>query len=130
MTDPITDMLNRIRNAQLVRHEVVEIPFSGIKFKIAEILKKQGFVLDYKKMGKATGKLIKIDLKYTEEKEPAISGFKRVSKPGQKIYKRAKEIRRVKGGSGMAIVSTSKGVMTGEEARKQKIGGEILCEIW
>ncbi len=130
MTDPITDMLNRIRNAHLVRKEVVEIPFSSIKFKIAAILKKQGFVLDYKKMGKATGKLIKIDLRYTEEKEPAISGFKRISKPGQKIYKRAKEIRKVKGGSGMAIVSTSKGVLTGGEARKQKIGGEILCEIW
>ena len=130
MTDPITDMLNRIRNAQLVRHEVVEIPFSNVKFNIAKVLKKHGFVLDYKKVGKAIGKVIKIDLKYTEEKEPAISGFKRISKPGQKIYKRAKEIRMVKGGSGVSIVSTSKGVFTGRDARKQKIGGEILCEIW
>ena len=130
MTDPITDMLNRISNAQAVKHETVEIPFSKFKLKIIEILKSKGFILDFKKREKKGTGVIRINLKYTSEGTPAISGFKRVSKSGQRIYKKTKEIRKVKGGYGQAIISTSKGLMTNKEAREQKLGGEVLCEIW
>lgn len=125
--DPIANMLTQIRNAQAVHHQTVNIPFSNIKLKIAEILKKEGFVLDFQKKGR---KLIRIDLKYSEDGTGAISGCQRVSKPGQRIYKKAKEIKRVKGGYGIAIISTSKGLMTDKEARKQRLGGEVICEIW
>jgi len=128
--DPITDMFNRIRNAQAVHKETVEIPFSNPKLKIAEILKSEGFIFDFKKRGRRAKRIIKIDLKYLDNKTPSISGFKRISKPGQRIYRKAKELKPVKSGYGKAIVSTSKGLMTGREARKQKLGGEIICEVW
>ena len=127
--DQITDMLNRIRNAQAVLHPKVEVLFSNLKYEIAKILEKQGFVEKVIKSGKKTKKTIEITLKY-EDKVPVISGLKRISKPGQRIYLPAKKIRRVRGGYGIAIISTSKGLMIGKEARKQKLGGEILCEIW
>ena len=130
MTDPITDMFNRIKNAQAVRHKTVEIPFSKMKKKIAEILKKEGFIEDFKQIGKVPKKVIKIKLKYDDNLIPAISGIKRISKPGQRIYKKAKEIKRVKGGYGIAIISTNQGLITDKEARKRKIGGEVICEIW
>jgi len=130
MTDPITDMLNRIRNAQAVRHRTVEIPHSNLKYKLAEILAKNGFVSKIEKKKRKNKKIIKIYLKYNPDNTPFISGLKRISKPGQRIYKKAKEIRKVKGGYGIAIVSTSKGLMTDKEARAKKIGGEVLCEIW
>lgn len=123
MTDPITDMFNRIRNAQLVNKETVDIPFSNIKLKIAEILKTSGRILDFKKRGRKPHQVIRVEM-------PAISGFKRVSKPGQRIYKKSKEIKRVKSGYGIAIVSTSKGLMIDKEARKKKLGGEVMVEIW
>lgn len=129
MVDPITDMLNRIRNSQDVLHPQVEIPFSLLKYEIAKILEKKGFVEKASKLGKKEKKTIEIVLKY-ENKVPAISGLKRISKPGQRIYFKSKKIRKVKGGYGISIVSTSKGLMTGKEARRQKLGGEILCEIW
>jgi len=130
MTDPITDMFNRIKNAQAVRHKTVEIPFSKMKKKIAEILKKEGFIEDFKQIGKVPKKVIKIKLKYDDNLIPGISGIKRISKPGQRIYKKAKEIKRVKGGYGIAIISTNQGLITDKEARKRKIGGEVICEIW
>lgn len=129
MTDPITDMLNRIRNAQAVNHLTVDIPFSNLKNEIAKILEKENFIEKIEKKNKKTKKVIEIALKYTD-KTPAISGLRRVSKPGQRIYVSAKKIKKVKGGYGFAIISTPKGLMTDKEARKQKTGGEILCEIW
>lgn len=130
MTDPVTDMLNRIRNAQAVLEETVDIPLSNLKYEVAKILEKGGFVAGVEKKGKKTKKVIEITLKYNE-KVPAISGLKRISKPGQRIYKRAKELKPVKGGYGIAIISTSKGgLMTDKEARKQELGGEVICEIW
>lgn len=132
MTDPVTDMLNRIRNAQAVSKKTVDIPISNLRYEIAKILEKGGFVAEVEKKGKKTKKVIEITLKYNE-KIPVISGLKKISKPGQRIYKRAKELKPVKGGYGIAIISTSKGgggLMTDKEARKQKLGGEVICEIW
>ena len=130
MTDPITDMFNRIRNAQAVAHKTADVPFSNLKFKIAEILKKQDFILNFKKRGRKPHQLIRLELKYDSDKLPALAGFKRVSKPGQRIYQKAKAIRKVKSGYGTAIVSTSRGIMIGKEARKKKVGGEIMVELW
>jgi small subunit ribosomal protein S8 len=127
--DPVTDMLNRIRNAQAVLHPQVSLPFSNLKYEIAKILEKKGLVEKVAKIGKKEKKSIEITLKY-DNKTPAIMGLKRVSKPGQRVYLSAKRIKPVRGGHGLAIISTSKGLMTAREARKQKLGGEIICEIW
>jgi len=129
MTDPITDMLNRIVNAQAVGNLTVDLPFSNLKYQILEILEKNGLIKKIEKKGRKIDKTITITLKY-EDKEPAISGFKKISKPGQRIYCSWHEIKRVKSGFGLAVVSTSKGLMIDQEARKQKIGGEILFQIW
>jgi len=129
MTDPIADMLTRIRNAQAVLKPEVFIPFSKIKYQIAKILEKEGFVESAEKKGRGVKRKIKIVLKY-DDKTPAISGLKRISKPGQRIYLPVKKIKPVRGGFGIAIISTSKGLMTDKEARKKKLGGEIICEIW
>jgi len=127
--DPIADMLTIIRNAQAVLKETVVVPYSGIKFEIAKVLKKENFIEEIEKKGKKIRKTIEIKLKY-KDKEPAISGLKRVSKPGQRIYTAAGDIKGVRGGYGITIISTSKGLMTGKEARKQNLGGEILCKVW
>lgn len=129
MPDPISDMLCAIRNAQAVKHPTVSIPFSNLKYEIAKILEKNGLVEKIVKIGRKTKRFIEITLKY-EENLPVISGLKRISKPGQRIYLPAKKIKKVKGGYGIAIISTSKGLMTDKEAKKQKLGGEIICEIW
>ncbi|MCX6721916.1 MAG: 30S ribosomal protein S8 [Candidatus Staskawiczbacteria bacterium] len=129
MTDPITDMLNQIKNAEAVGKTEVSVPLSKIKNEIAMILSKEGFVGEVKKVAKDKNKILKITLKYNSE-IPAIAGFKRISKPGQRIYQGFAEIKRVRGGFGMSIVSTSKGLMTNKEARHQKLGGEIICQIW
>ena len=128
-TDPISEMLTKIRNASAVSIEAVEIPFSKLKYEIAKILERKIFVDKVRQKKRREGSAIEIILKY-EQKIPVISGIKRISKPGQRIYHRYTEIRRVKGGYGTAIVSTSKGLITDEEAKKQKVGGEIICEIW
>ncbi len=127
--DPISDMLNQIRNAQAVSKETVDVPFSNLKYEIAKILKKEGFVDKIEKKGRKTKRTIEITLKY-ENKVPVISGFARISKPGQRIYFKAKKIKRVKDGYGIAIISTPKGLMTNKEARREKLGGEIIAEIW
>jgi small subunit ribosomal protein S8 len=127
--DPITDLLNRIRNAQAVLKPAISLPFSNIKYEIAKILEREGLVGKVEKEGKKVKKTLEIELKY-DGKEPLIAGLKRVSKPGQRIYLPAKDIRSVKGGYGFAIISTSKGLLTDKEARKQRIGGEIICQIW
>jgi small subunit ribosomal protein S8 len=136
MTDPISDMLNRIRNAQAVLQPSVSIPFSELKYQIAKILEKENFVGSVEKKGKKIKKTIEIVLKYKKDQEiggkqvSIISNLKRISKSGQRIYVGSKDIKGVRGGFGLSIISTPKGVMTGKEAKKNKVGGEILCEIW
>jgi len=129
MTDPITDMLNQIRNAQAVAKAEILIPHSKVKNEIASILSSEGFVGEVKKTANGNKKMLKIHLKY-DNGVPAIAGLKRISKPGQRIYERAIEIRKVHGGYGIAIVSTSRGFMTSKDARRQHLGGEIICNIW
>jgi small subunit ribosomal protein S8 len=129
MTDPIADMLNRIKNAQAVDHATVELPFSNLKYEIAKILERRGFVGPIEKKGKKVKKTMEITLKYNDQ-EPAILGVKRVSKPGQRIYLSYGQIRKVKGGRGLSVISTSQGLMTDQEAKKQRLGGEVICEIW
>ncbi|UCE97346.1 MAG: 30S ribosomal protein S8 [Dehalococcoidia bacterium] len=129
ISDPIADMLTRIRNAVMARHENVNIPASRMKLYIAKILKQEGFVSDYEVMGTQPHRQIKIILRYYNN-TPVISGLKRVSKPGLRVYSQRNEIPRIFGGQGIAILSTSKGVMTGSKAWRQGIGGELLCYIW
>jgi len=129
MTDPITDMLNQIRNAEAVEKPEVLIPFSNLKNQIGMILAQEGFVQEVKKVAKDKNKIMKIVLKY-DNGIPAIEGAKRVSKPGQRIYVKSNDIRKVRGGFGISIISTPKGLMTNSQARKSKLGGEVLLEIW
>ncbi|MDI6602926.1 MAG: 30S ribosomal protein S8, partial [Patescibacteria group bacterium] len=126
--DPISDMLTAIRNALIVKHATVRVPFSNLKYGIVKILEKEGFIEKVEKKRKRSKRFIEITLKYTDNL-PAISGLKRISKLGQRIYSSRRKIKRVKSGYGMAIISTSKGLMTDKEARKQKLGGEIICEV-
>lgn len=131
VTDPIADLLTRIRNAQMAQHRVVEIPASKVKKRITEILYEKGYILKYKFEEDNKQGIIKIALKYDEAtKEPAIRTLERVSRPGLRQYAKPADIRRVKNGLGIAIVSTSKGVMTDKEARTQNVGGEVLCNIF
>lgn len=129
MIDPITDMLNQIRNAAAVQKAEVLIPLSKAKYEIASILLRENLISEAKKTTKGKIKLIKIGLKY-DNGVSAISGLKRVSKQGQRIYAGSKELKQVKGGYGISIVTTSKGLMTNKEARKNKLGGEVICEVW
>jgi small subunit ribosomal protein S8 len=128
-SDPIADMLTRIRNAVMVHHDSVLVPASKMKLAIAKILKDEGFVSNYEVLKDKPHRAIKIHLKY-ENNVPGVTGLERVSKPGLRVYVEKKEIPRVAGGLGIAIVSTSKGVMTGQQSWRQGIGGEILCYIW
>jgi len=129
VTDPIADMLTRIRNAVMVRHDSVLVPSSKIKMAIARILKEEGFIKEFDIIKSEPQQTIRIHLKYDEDKEPILSGLERVSKPGLRVYVGKNEIPRVAGGMGIAIVSTSKGVMTGQQAWRQGIGGELLCYV-
>jgi small subunit ribosomal protein S8 len=129
-TDPIGDMLTRIRNASAARHEKVLVPKSRLKIRIAEVLKEEGFIKDFVLHQDGTQGAISILLKYSGDREPAISDIKRVSKPGLRRYVPTDAIPRVLNGMGVAILSTSKGVMVDREARKQKVGGELICTIW
>jgi small subunit ribosomal protein S8 len=129
VTDPIADMLTRIRNAIMVRHDSVLVPASRTKLAIARILKEEGFITNYEVVGKPH-RTIKIQLRYFEANQPAISGLRRISKPGLRIYVQKKEIPRVYGGLGISILSTSAGLKTGQQAWKQGTGGEILCYVW
>jgi small subunit ribosomal protein S8 len=130
MTDPIADMLTRIRNANIVRHEKLEVPASKIKREVAEILKREGFVRDVEFVEDSKQGIIRIFLKYGSNNERVITGLKRISKPGLRVYAKANEVPRVLGGLGIAVVSTSNGVMTDKEARQQQVGGEVLAYIW
>lgn len=131
VTDPIADFLTRIRNAQMAKHRIVEIPASNVKKRMTEILYDKGYILKYKFEDDNKQGLIKIALKYdAQTKEPAIRSLERVSRPGLRQYAKPAEIRRVQNGLGIAIISTSKGVMTDKEARVQNVGGEVMCYIY
>ncbi len=130
VSDPIADMLTRIRNAILAKHDSVLVPSSRMKLSIARILKEEGYVNDYEVLRGKPHRVIKIHLKYIDNNKAVISGLERVSKPGLRVYVQRKEITRVYGGLGIAIVSTSKGVKTGQQAWRQRIGGELLCYVW
>ncbi|BCJ87325.1 30S ribosomal protein S8 [Effusibacillus dendaii] len=130
MTDPIADMLTRIRNANMVGHEKVEIPGSNIKRQIAEILKREGFIRDAEFIPDNKQGIIRVFLKYGQGNEKVITGLKRISKPGLRVYAQREAIPRVLGGLGIAILSTSKGVMTDKEARRSHVGGEVICYVW
>lgn len=130
VSDPIADMLTRIRNAIMVRHDSVLIPASKMKLSIARILRVEGFISDYEVLRGKPHRAIKIHLKYDDNNQPVLSGLERVSKPGLRVYVQQKEIPRVYGGMGVAILSTASGVMTGKQAWRQGIGGELLCYIW
>jgi small subunit ribosomal protein S8 len=129
-TDPIADMLTRIRNAGMAKHATTEMPSSKIKVELAKLLKSEGYISEYsvKEVGKF--KVLTVVIKYTEEGKALISTLKRVSKPGLRIYMKSKNLPRVLGGLGVAIVSTSKGLLTDRKARKENIGGEVLCYVW
>ncbi|MBM3166014.1 MAG: 30S ribosomal protein S8 [Chloroflexi bacterium] len=129
VTDPIADMLTRIRNAIMARHDSVLIPASKTKMSIARILKDEGFISDYTVLRGKPQRMIKIVLKYIDE-QPAVVGLERVSKPGMRVYVGKREIPRVYGGLGITMVSTSKGIMTGQEAWRKNLGGELLCSVW
>ena len=130
MTDPIADMLTRIRNANTAGHATVEIPASKMKKSIAGILKEEGYITDFEVIDDNKQGIIKITMKYGADKERVISGIRKISKPGLKSYAKASELPRVLGGLGIAIISTSKGVVSDKEARKLGIGGEVICYVW
>jgi len=130
MTDPIADMLTRIRNANVVRHDVLELPSSKVKAEIADILKREGYVRDYEVVEDNKQGVLKVFLKYGSNEERVITGLKRISKPGLRVFAKADEVPRVLNGLGIAIVSTSNGVLSDKEARSQQVGGEVLAYVW
>src|SRR6266436_2864516 len=130
MTDPIADFLTRIRNGLSADHETVDIPASKFKIELARILREQGYITDYSTEPGRVGEVLRVTLKYTENRKPVITGMERVSRPGRRTYVGAGEIPKVLGGMGTAIVSTSKGVMTGHDARRKGVGGEVVAYVW
>lgn len=130
VTDPIADMLTRIRNAVAVGHERVAMPASKLKVNIARILADEGFIDRYEVSGNGHRSELELVLRYAERRRPVIEGLKRVSRPGHRVYAGAKDLPRVQGGLGVAVVSTSQGLMPDREARKRRLGGEVLCEVW
>jgi small subunit ribosomal protein S8 len=129
-TDPIADMLTRIRNALVARHDFTDMPASKLKIALAEVLKKEGYVKDLEPREEAGRKVLRIHLAYADGREPVIMGLHRISKPGLRVYAARREIPRVYGGLGVAVLSTPQGVMTGKEARRKGVGGEVLCYVW
>lgn len=132
MTDPIADMLTRIRNANTAMHDEVSMPSSQQKRALAEVLRKEGYIISYSEIDDARkpGKTLTIEMKYSPERDRVISGLRRVSKPGLRIYRKRGDIPRVQGGLGVAVVSTNRGLMSDREARMNRMGGEILCFVW
>ena len=130
MTDPIADMLSRIRNANNARHKSVDVPCSKIKKEIAKILLDEGYIKGYDVVEDDKQGMIKIDLKYSQDGERVISGLKRISKPGLRVYVKCDDVPKVLGGLGIAIISTSKGIITDKMARQEKVGGEVICYVW
>ena len=130
MTDPIADMLTRVRNALIARHPKVDVPASRLKMEIARILKEEGFIMNFKLAEDGAKKSIRIYLKYTPGNMPVISRIERISRPGCRVYVGSKDVPRVLGGLGINILTTPRGVMTGAAARKENVGGEVLCQVW
>ena len=130
LTDPIADYLNRIRNAIAAEHPEVEVPSSRLRKEMTRILKEQGYISDFTIEPTAVGEVVKIELKYTEDRRPVISGMQRVSRPGRRRYANHERVPRVQGGMGTAIVSTSRGVMTGHDATRNGVGGEVVAYVW
>ena len=130
MTDPIADMLRRIRNASTVSHETVDIPASKLKVELARVLKEEGFIADYAVKEEGKFKVITITLKYDMNRKPVITKLERISKPGLRHYSKAKKLQKVLGGLGVAIISTPKGLLTDRKARKENVGGEVLCYVY
>jgi small subunit ribosomal protein S8 len=130
MTDPIADMLTRVRNANTALHDSVEMPGSTLKAEVARVLKEEGYISDYELREASVGTELVIRLKYSRDRRRVISGLKRVSKPGRRVYADRTTIPRVLGGMGVAVLSTSQGVITGHEARRRGIGGEVICSVW
>ncbi len=130
MTDPVADMLSRIRNGIQAHHDRVELPASKLKVEIARILKSEGFISNYKLIEDKVQSTLRVYLKYSDDGEPVIHGIERISRPGRRVYRNKQEIPRVLGGLGLAIVSTSKGVLAGHDAVKYGVGGEVLCQVW
>ena len=129
-TDPIADMLTRIRNANMVLHPEASMPSSKLKVEVAKILAAEGFIDSYKEEEADVGKQLTVRLRYTDDKTRVLKGIKRVSKPGNRVYKKANDLPRVRGGIGVAILSTSQGLLSDREARRANVGGEVLCEAW
>jgi small subunit ribosomal protein S8 len=130
LSDPVSDYLTRIRNGLSSQHREVEVPASRLKKEMSRILKEQGYIVDYALEPRPVGETIRIQLKYTEDRQPVITGMERVSRPGRRRYVKGTEVPRVLGGMGTTIVSTSRGVMSGHDARAQRVGGEVIAYIW
>ena len=130
MTDPIADMLTRMRNATMARHDHLIMPASKMKAAIAKVLKSEGFIRDFETFEEGSRRFIRVHLSYTDKREPLLSGLKRVSRPGLRVYVQKREIPRVYSGLGIAILSTPKGILTGQQAWRQQTGGEVLCYVW
>lgn len=130
MTDPLADFLTRIRNAQRAGHEKVEVPSSKLKMGVAKVLKREGFIKNYKLIQDNKQGILRVYLKYTDDDEPVIRGLRRISKPGRRVYAGYESIPPVKGGFGVTVLSTSQGIITDKEAVARKVGGEVLCQVW
>ena len=130
MTDPIADLLTRVRNANMVKHASVDVPASNVKTKIVEILLEEGYIKGFDVIEDGKQGLIRIELKYGDSKERVITGLKRISKPGLRVYAKKTDVPKVLGGLGVAIISTSNGIITDREARKLEVGGEVICYVW
>jgi small subunit ribosomal protein S8 len=130
LTDPISDMLTRMRNAILIKSEKVDMPASKMKVEIAKILKEEGFIKSYKIIKDKKQGILRVTLKYTSENEPVVSGLKRISKPGRRVYVGKNEVPRVMGGVGIAIITTPKGILSDKGCRNEGVGGEVLCYVW
>ena len=129
-TDPIADMLTRVRNASQARHTVVDVPFSKIKLALAKIMAQEGYIAAYDIREEARRKILRLQLKYDAQRRPVVNGLRRVSRPGLRVYAGMHDIPRVLGGMGTVVISTNRGIMTGREARRRHLGGELIAEIW
>lgn len=130
ITDPIADMLTRIRNALVARHDFTDVPASKLKLSLAQTLKREGFIRDFEELQDGAKRTIRIHLAYTDKREPVITGLQRVSKSGLRVYVQRREVPRAYGGLGVTIISTSQGLLTGREARRRGLGGEVICYVW
>lgn len=130
MTDPIADLLSRIRNAQIAKHDRLDVPMSKLKLEVVKLLKEEGFVKNFREIEGTPVGTLRIFLRYTQEGVPAISNLERISKPGRRVYRKADEIQPVRNGLGIGIISTSQGLLTDAQARERRVGGEILCQVW